>query len=415
MRAPSNPPSGSDATALAGRGAIVWVGMAVAFAAGLLWWWQSQGTSQPSVALRQKAQLFMQTHQLDQARPIIERLNAGPGRADEDRLLLGVLRKEEGRLNEAEEALAPISDDSDQAALTYLARGQVERERYRMAHAERYFRRALEIDPDLLAARYELIYLYGMELRRPELHQQFREVSKRRALPFRDVFLWCLTRRVDWDPEGSYKELSRYVEADPDDRQARLALADCLRLLTRFDEGLETLDRLPKDDHEARVLRARIYLDQGALPGAEALLAEGPERDPGMARFQGRLALARRDWQSAIEQFRIGLEADPGDRDALFGLGQALNHLGRTEEARPYLKAAADYDLVASLMTKAAADSAKDDPELIRALGAAFAAVGRRDEARAWYRLLIDRNPLDADAQEALFRLREDEPLPPGR
>lgn len=380
---------------------------------GIVWWWYVGSGSEPPVdRLRRQAQMLMQVHDLESARPIIARLNGRSTVGDEDRLLLGVLRKEEGRLDDAESALAPIGDDSSQAALTYLARGQIDRERYRMADAERDFKRALEIDPNLIAARYELIYLYGMELRRPELHEQFREVARRRALPFRDVFLWCLTRRVDWDPQGSYAELSKYLAADPDDRQARLALADSFRLLTRFDEGLETLAKLPDDDPEARVLRARILLDQGDQLGAEAIFDAGPADDPGLARFRGRLALARRDWNAAIEQFRIGLEADPSDRDALFGLGQALNQLGRPDEARPYLKSAADYDLVASLMTKAALDSAKDDTQLIRSLGAAFETIGRRDEARAWYRLLIDRDPLDQDAQQALYRLRDDDDPP---
>lgn len=399
-----------------GRVVLIWSALSVLAVSGLAWWWfASAGSAESIQTFRQQAQMLMQGHDLDAAQPIIERLNRGPGVTDEDRLLLGVLRQEQGRLDEADAALSPITDDSGQASLAWLARGQVERARSRMAVAERHFRRALEIDPDLIPARYELIYLYGMELRRPELHEQFREVARRRPLPFRDVFLWCLSRRVDWDPQGSYQELSRYLEADPDDRKARLALADCLRLATRFDEGLEALAKLPENDPDARVLRARLLLDQGDMPGAEAVLAEGPADDPGLARFRGRLALARRDWPVAVEQFRIGLKADPDDRDALFGLGQALNQLGQADEARPYLKAAADQDLAATLMTRAALDSAKGDVNLIRSLGAAFEATGRRDEARAWYRLLIDKDPLDANAQQALFRLQDDARPPPAR
>jgi hypothetical protein len=41
-------------------------------------------------------------------------------------------------------------------------------------------------------------------------------------------------------------------------------------------------------------------------------------------------------------------------------------------------------------------------------LGAACAAVGRRAEARGWYMLAISRNPLDNEAQRALFELQAD-------
>jgi hypothetical protein len=45
---------------------------------------------------------------------------------------------------------------------------------------------------------------------------------------------------------------------------------------------------------------------------------------------------------------------------------------------------------------------------LLRALGAACEKIHRLPEARAWYRLAIDANPLDTEAQKALFRLQKD-------
>ena len=56
------------------------------------------------------------------------------------------------------------------------------------------------------------------------------------------------------------------------------------------------------------------------------------------------------------------------------------------------------------------------DADLMRQIGAACAALGRKEEARAWYKLAIGLDPLDSIAQQALFRLndpKENDPQPP--
>ena len=50
---------------------------------------------------------------------------------------------------------------------------------------------------------------------------------------------------------------------------------------------------------------------------------------------------------------------------------------------------------------------ARRDAGLMRQLGAACAALDRNGEARAWYKLAIDLDPLDAESQQALFRLND--------
>jgi Flp pilus assembly protein TadD len=56
-------------------------------------------------------------------------------------------------------------------------------------------------------------------------------------------------------------------------------------------------------------------------------------------------------------------------------------------------------------MQRAALAEARKDPKLLRALGAACGAVHRLPEARAWFKLAIALDPLDNEAQQALFRL----------
>ena len=62
---------------------------------------------------------------------------------------------------------------------------------------------------------------------------------------------------------------------------------------------------------------------------------------------------------------------------------------------------------VDSLIQRAAVPAARGNADLLRQLGAACAALDRKGEARAWYKLALGFNVLDSEAQQALFRLNE--------
>src|SRR5262249_61441702 len=98
-------------------------------------------------------------------------------------------------------------------------------------------------------------------------------------------------------------------------------------------------------------------------------------------------------------------EADPEDRDAQFGLAQALSLAGDPGAARPYIRAASDHDRLGWLVRGARPKARRNDPEVLREIGAACLALGRRDQARAWYRLGLSVDPNHAGLKEALARL----------
>jgi Flp pilus assembly protein TadD len=146
-------------------------------------------------------------------------------------------------------------------------------------------------------------------------------------------------------------------------------------------------------------------MDRGDFAAGESLLAGGPPDHPGLARLRGQLALRRRQGEAAARQFRIAIAADPTDRLALQGLGTALQMLGRADAARPHLEAARRHDALWALVARAATAEGENDPHLPHQLGMACAAIGRNLEARAWLRLAVRKDPLDAEGQKALFRL----------
>ena len=84
--------------------------------------------------------------------------------------------------------------------------------------------------------------------------------------------------------------LERYVDADPDDRWSRLALAENYRRMGRSEDARAALSGLPRSQPEVIDVLARIELDRQAVDEAEQLLATGPVDDPQLARLRGRLA-----------------------------------------------------------------------------------------------------------------------------
>ncbi len=73
--------------------------------------------------------------------------------------------------------------------------------------------------------------------------------------------------------------------------------------------------------------------------------------------------------------------------------------------AAPLRETAKNFELLNSLVQRAAIPNERENPRVLRDLGAACAAAGRDPEARGWYRLAIARDPLDIESQQALFQI----------
>ena len=302
-------------------------------------------------------------------------------------------------------SLAEVPDDSYMAGRAHLLAGQIERQRDCLRLAEEEFRKAIRLEPELVQAHRELIYIHGMQLRRPELHGDFLALQALTNLKFDTVLYWCSLRNNSWEPGVVVGDLMRFVAADPHDRWSRLALAENFRRMGRKELADGILACLPPNDLDANAIRIQIALDRQDTELADKLLAIGSVDHPALARLHGCRALAHRDARSAVRYFRIAYAADPDDHDTLFGLRTALILLGNANEARTFCQAAGNLDRLNTLLQRANAGEAQKNPELVRELGAVCAALHRDAEARAWLQLAITRNPLDSEAQEALFRL----------
>ena len=355
--------------------------------------------------LRQRALFELQAGRFSESAAALDRLGRLGGLRPADRILRAQAELALGRIPEALGDLGGVPDDDEFGAKARLKEGQLELRRGRARAAEAAFLRASAREPGLIEARRQLVYIYGIQMRRRELQAQFEALSGLTPLTFEQVRLWCLTRMSDWDPREVQAVLESFVATDPEDRASRLALADTYRRLNRPDSAERLLAELPPSDPDARVIRIRMAQDRGDDRAIESLLEAGPDDHPGLARSRGRMALAHRDFAAAIRYFRLVLDAEPNDRDTLFNLATAMTLTGDLAAAKSLRKAANDHDNLESLIEQVSQPSKHEDLAILRALGAAYEALHRRLEARAWYRLALACDPLNAEVQKALFRL----------
>ena len=202
--------------------------------------------------------------------------------------------------------------------------------------------------------------------------------------------------------------LESFVKADPLDRFSRLALAKLLVDEPAMESRVErTLDPLPPSDLEAASLRIELKLNHGRIGESMALLDKAPKDRPELARLRGRIALMCGDVASAIGHFKNALSDEPYDRVSLSELGRALLIKGEKTSAASYLAQARRLDDVYNLVVKVRRPDQENRASDPAHLGRLCEAAGLLAEARGWYLLAIARDPLDAQAQQALWRLRE--------
>jgi predicted Zn-dependent protease len=344
----------------------------------------------------------------DRAIELLDRRSAEVTPTPLDWMLRARIAESRGELALALGHLEQIPDTATIAAQARLKAGQLERKRYRARAAEAALRRAQALDGDLIQSYRELAYLFALQRRKSECDAQFRTLARRVPLDHVLAFAWCQNTCDLWDPYASGDVLRSYVEADPDDRASRLALATSYQLTTRPEEALAALEALPESDPDARAIRTRIAIDRGDIAAARELAGTGPPDHARLNVLRGQLALFGNEPARAAEFYRVALGADPDDRDAIQGLGLALRRLG-DPEGEDHLRLASRFDQL-KRMIQDSVSTLRTDPRLFAKLGGLCEALDRPAEARAWYHLAIGRDPLDSEAQQALARIDLEHP-----
>jgi tetratricopeptide (TPR) repeat protein len=353
-----------------------------------------------------EAEADIRAGRLEKARAGLRRLERLRKATPQDWVLRAQIATAEEDDDAALEALRHVPESDPMFPQSLYMKGLIERRHLRLRDAEAAYRKALSLDPKLIGAHKELIYILGMQNRRRELDAAFKALARVTPLTHRDLFTWGLTHFVHWGPDSA-DLIQAFVKADPDDRFSRLSLASLLIDQPGERERVEwALEPLPADDPEAQALRVELRLNNGEVEEAVKLLDRETARNPALERLRGRVAMMRGDAVGAIRHFQAAIGDQPYDRVSNSELGKALLLRGDREGAARYLARAKQLDEVYNLINRTSKVERESQPADILHLARACEAAGLVDEARGWYTLAIARNPLDPEAQQALHRLR---------
>jgi predicted Zn-dependent protease len=365
-------------------------------------WRRTASREQVGLELLYTALKEFDAKKYDAATAMLDRRAAEVKPTSLDWMLRARIAEAQGRLEDALLDLKHIPDADAVSPQAWLKAGQIELALRHARAAEQALQRSIELDPTQIRARRELAYLYALQRRKADCDAQFRALAK--LTPFDAVlaFGWCQNHCRLWDPRESGEVLQGFLAADPDDRWSRLALAISHILKNEREDAENVLSALPDSDADARALRIQIALARGEIARAQELAKDGPADHGRLNVMRGELALGAANSRQAADHFRAALRADPDDRDALHGLGMALQRQGDAQ-ARKYLELSERHDQLKRLIQDSVA-TISSDPKLFFKLGQVCESLELFEEAKAWYQLAIRRDPLDELAQQALAR-----------
>jgi tetratricopeptide (TPR) repeat protein len=388
--------SGRKTWALAG---LILLGLA-----GVISTVRGGGRSDPG-KLAAEARVALKNRQWPRAEVLLAELARRRLPTSEEIVLRAELELGRGCADESIKLLTGITTSDPLAASARLVAGQIEKSRNRARPAEALFIEASRLDPRLVAAHRELILLYAAQARRLDLKAQFRALSELEPLGFDDVFLWMTSFENLWVNDVIRSQLERFLAADPDDRVSRLALAGVFLRSHQLEESEALLRPLPDSDPDARTLRARIALSRMHTDEVRSLLQSGPTEHVDLALLRGQVAARMNDRSTAARQYRIALRHDPTNHEALQGLALVLKQLGDREAA--LIQGQLDqWHFLTTLLQKSKTFEIRTDKTLLTQLAETCAALNQIPEARAWYRLALAQDPLDAAIQKSLYLLR---------
>lgn len=282
-------------------------------------------------------------------------------------------------------AIDPAALDEFEAGVRELGRTGRVAERRARAH----FEAALEIEPGLWEARYDVGVL---DRRSGDLLGAAASFEAARVLaPTAGEVLTALAE-VRWalgERDTAASLLRSYVAAHTDDAAARVALAMMLRELGDHDGALaqarEVLVRDPRNAlalaEVGRAYRAREQYDIAELVFGKALdLGESAVLHNDM----GLLELARGDTQAAFEQFRAAIALDAAYAPAHINQGAVLLRAGDYVGAETEYRAVLEHDA--------------ENADARVCLGAALRGRGELRDARREYEHVLEAMPSHAAA-----------------
>lgn len=233
--------------------------------------------------------------------------------------------------------------------------------------------------------------------------QAYKDAERQPAVQLRILEVILRTRIERSNPQAAVDSLRPIVEADPQDWEARRAMARALNAIKQYDEADRQLAICLKE----RPKSPRAWADKlEMLEGREDMegLAAAEKQVPPEAETDGRIWMVRgrqlmqpgpsRDFAGAAVAFQKALELMPDEFASYYTLAQALRMIGKTKEADILSKRHVELEAMTKEVPQRVnhyrdvTESARPNPaeikEAILKVSAACRGMGWKDEAEAW-------------------------------
>lgn len=263
------------------------------------------------------------------------------------------LRKEIGRIKEAEDAYHKAIEIDEQSHDAWYGLGAIYDNLGRVEEAERALRKAVELVPDSLFANMRLGLLLQYRLKRiDEAKNMFihlTELYPQRGMPW--AYLGNLYANELNDYESAEHALRKAVEIASKSEFPLIMLGDFLSKCLKSNEEAEQVYKkaleLNPERADAWAHIADFYLDLDRYEEAEVVARKAIELDQSIADAWATLGIAlhmqRKNYEEAEQVFRKLVELTPDSGWAWAHLGHLLAaHLDQREQAEAVLRKAVE-------------------------------------------------------------------------
>ncbi|HVX12438.1 MAG TPA: tetratricopeptide repeat protein [Pirellulales bacterium] len=324
-------------------------------------------------------------------------------------LFSAALKLERREFVSAHRELRFAADDASLRPLAWLLAGEALYAQNRFREAEINFKRALELDPDLIDAhRWLAIAYYDIGLMHEAVVHLRRvaELDPSDARPHRVMAVIHMDLGSNAISVEDFEESFRRNPRQPDRADMLVELAGGQLSLKRYDDALQTLAAC-EETAEVMSMRADALYSLGDAAQAKRLaqraLAAEPQQRLSLY-VLGKIALGDRHYEEAVDFFTRGAKIAPSDYDMQYMLVTALRAAGQTEEAEKRLELAEQLRLVReefdSLLTRAI-----DEPynaDIRYQLGILADRLNMPHLAQSWLKAAVVLDPGHGLAQRAL-------------
>jgi tetratricopeptide (TPR) repeat protein len=309
-----------------------------------------------------------------------------------------------------------------EAARVRFFEGKALHEQGRYDLTEAAWREALRLDPIVPEAGWALIDLLDREGRVPEAHALGMGLIEVEPDPLDRAHLLLEMARMDIDqvaPGSQVMLFGPLSRQHPDNLSLALTLGLALVRDSRGAEGVavleEALGRNPDSPDAWDAWLTGLYgaFQLERLAEEFARLPKAMADDPRFAEHEGIVAQDARDWPRAVRAFRRATAFEPHNGILWYRLRAALRLAGDTAELERVDRWYTSFQDAVKHMRGVydEAIAVKDigvtpHPELYHRLADLRERMGRRDEARAWHRLVLRDDPSDAISRKAFDRLK---------